>query len=597
MPTKLALLKQFARKFWLIPHHASLILLLSATLTALLETAGLFLLWPMIGLFIAPHGGSNSAYGVFLARYTPFSPEHAVLLASLVLVGVYMLKNMIMLGSSMYEVNCLSRWKAKITDHVYQKLLFAPYTFQLSHSSNDLMQLLTSTIPYVIDNFINQLFAIISHVLILLCIAVLVVTLISPATLLAVGVAIIITIGLHFLMRRLANVLGEKYLNNLRTNSAILLQTFTAFREIHIYQVASTFRKRFKENNIALCESQKWLNFMEKIPGLANEVLLIVVLLIVLNITGAHSHASNPQQRLQELGILVMAFFRMTPTLNRIMTATVMIHSATQPLHNLLNMLKQLQHENDGTMPRSRPKEQPKSVTARITLSNVSFSYQAGQVLPVLSDISCTINPGEWVGLVGNSGSGKSTLLNILMGFLRPTSGHITLGKENIFSAPHVWRSRVAAVFQDFTILNASIAENIAFGVPLKSIDMARVNSIIDMVELRELVDNLHDGCTHHVGENGKLLSGGQRQRLAIARALYFDKDIWLLDECTSALDTQTETHILTMIRQLPRKITVIMAAHRPNAYQTTDRIVYLEQGRISFDGPTKAFIQQGKKS
>lgn len=219
-----------------------------------------------------------------------------------------------------------------------------------------------------------------------------------------------------------------------------------------------------------------------------------------------------------------------------------------------------------------------------ISIQNADFSYgMTGR--PSVSDISLDIKHGSMVVLVGPSGGGKSTLLNAIMGFLHPSAGHIKLYGQKMQDVLPAWWQRVAIVMQNFYILNASIAENIAFGKTLDEIDMQRVEKTLQDTDMAEFVNALPNGVLSKVGYNGKLLSEGQRQRLAICRALYFNKDIWILDEVTSALDLKTETVILNLLKSFAGRVTIIMAAHRPSVFKYADYVVFVKGGHLIAQG------------
>lgn len=169
------------------------------------------------------------------------------------------------------------------------------------------------------------------------------------------------------------------------------------------------------------------------------------------------------------------------------------------------------------------------------------------------------------------------------MGSVRPSVGTVQVGEINLTGNWAHWRDRIAVVPQDYFILNASIAENVAFGRLAEEINVEKVISSLAAVRLADWFAQQKNGIWNHVGENGKLMNGGQRQRLALARALYFDKDIWILDECTSALDLHTEALILETIARFKGQVTVIMAAHRQlfSAVQTSWSALKTESCRL----------------
>ena len=237
----------------------------------------------------------------------------------------------------------------------------------------------------------------------------------------------------------------------------------------------------------------------------------------------------------------------------------------------------------DAPAPRAR---------GEIALEHVSVRY-ADDSDPALDNLSLHVRAGETVALVGPSGSGKTTLVNLLPRFVLPTSGHVLLDGTDIRDWPlHALRAQFALVSQDVTMLNDSVAANVALGAP--QIDRERVQRCLDDANLWGHVSALPQGIDTVLGHNATQLSGGQRQRLAIARALYKDAPVLLLDEATSALDTESERLVQQAIARAMTGRTTLVIAHRLSTIEHADRIVVMERGRIVESGTHAALIQAG---
>ncbi|WP_344739075.1 ABC transporter ATP-binding protein [Microbacterium awajiense] len=219
------------------------------------------------------------------------------------------------------------------------------------------------------------------------------------------------------------------------------------------------------------------------------------------------------------------------------------------------------------------------SVGGRLELDHVSHRYE-GADRDALHDISLLIPPGETVAFVGSSGSGKSTMLNLVLGFVRPTSGRILLDGADMQELDlRTVRRSVSVVPQESVLFEGSIRENIAYG--LDDVDEDRLRAALADANAAEFVDALPEGWHTVVGQRGARLSGGQRQRLAIARALVRDPRILLLDEATSALDPESEALVKEALDRLMRGRTTLVVAHRLSTIRGADRIVVLDHGRI----------------
>jgi ATP-binding cassette subfamily B protein len=198
-----------------------------------------------------------------------------------------------------------------------------------------------------------------------------------------------------------------------------------------------------------------------------------------------------------------------------------------------------------------------------------------------LQGLNLLIAKGSRVGFIGTTGSGKSTLLDLLMGLLPPTEGQLRVDGQPITAAnAGRWQRRIAHVPQSIYLSDASIAQNIAFGVPQQQIDMARVRQAAEQAQMAQTVNGWPQGYDTLVGERGVRLSGGQRQRIGIARALYKQADVLVFDEATSALDSATESAVMAAIDALGRELTILIVAHRISTLSGCDEIVELKAGQ-----------------
>ncbi|THG29270.1 ABC transporter ATP-binding protein [Naasia lichenicola] len=231
-------------------------------------------------------------------------------------------------------------------------------------------------------------------------------------------------------------------------------------------------------------------------------------------------------------------------------------------------------------------------VDGRITIDDVSFSYP-GDPSSAIDHVSLEVARGETVAFVGPSGSGKSTLLNLVLGFVRPTSGRIMLDDRDMAELDlRQVRGFFSVVPQDSVLFEGSIRDNVAYGLPGVT-DQQLENALRDANAL-ELVQSLPNGWDTVVGERGARLSGGQRQRLAIARALIRNPRVLMLDEATSALDSNAENAVQEALERLRRGRTTLVVAHRLSTIRSADRIVVLDHGRIAEIGNHEALLSAG---
>lgn len=224
-------------------------------------------------------------------------------------------------------------------------------------------------------------------------------------------------------------------------------------------------------------------------------------------------------------------------------------------------------------------KEPVKEVQGGFRFESVSFHYPSTQQF-VLKDFSLQVNPGETIAIVGPSGAGKSTLLNLIIGFLRPSSGTILLDDRDMNSLDlRTYRQFLSIVSQETILFEGTVRENILYG--LECVSEERLVQAIEEANALEFIRELSLGLDTLIGENGAKLSGGQRQRIAIARALIRNPRVLILDEATASLDTVSEALIQDALDYLEQNRTTFIAAHRLSTIRQANRIVVLDKGHI----------------
>ncbi|MDZ7853352.1 MAG: lipid A export permease/ATP-binding protein MsbA [Halomonas sp.] len=242
----------------------------------------------------------------------------------------------------------------------------------------------------------------------------------------------------------------------------------------------------------------------------------------------------------------------------------------------LFGLLEEPPEDDEGT-------RDPGRLAGRVRFEGVRFAYGENQP-EVLKGIDLEVASGEMIAIVGRSGSGKSTLVGLLPRFYQPTAGRILIDEVPLEAFRlQPLRRQIALVSQQVTLFNASIADNIAYGID--DPDPAEIEAAARAAHAHEFIERMPGGYDALVGENGVMLSGGQRQRLAIARAIFKDAPLLVLDEATSALDTESERHIQAALEEVCRGRTTFVIAHRLSTIERADRILVLEQGEVVEQG------------
>jgi ABC-type multidrug transport system fused ATPase/permease subunit len=296
---------------------------------------------------------------------------------------------------------------------------------------------------------------------------------------------------------------------------------------------------------------------------------------------------------LGQLTFLGFAAYRLLPTLQQAFAAIVKIRADRAGFSCIAPDLRLARARDYATTaPDLSWRERPRS---EIRLEEVSFRYEPGRPL-ALSAVSLRIPARAAVGLVGANGSGKTTLVDLIAGLLAPDVGRIEVDGIALNDANRAaWQSRIAYVPQDIFLLDTTIAQNVALGVPVRAIDRERLLAAARLAQLDELIATLPAGYEHVVGERGVRLSGGQRQRIGIARALYTDASVLILDEATQALDGLSEQELMATIGRLRRRYTIIVIAHRLSTVRSCDLVFQLDGGKLAASGTYAELLENSE--
>ncbi|MDH3734028.1 MAG: ABC transporter ATP-binding protein/permease [Gemmatimonadota bacterium] len=348
--------------------------------------------------------------------------------------------------------------------------------------------------------------------------------------------------------------------------------SFGGLKEAKVTGTESFFLGGFEKSNQQVMTAYRELLMVQVLPPLAIEAIavgVIVSLISVLLVTGTPG-----DQAFAGIALLTVAMLRLIPSANRMLSALNRLRFNGPSVRTVAAELEQVEaREPDPEAGLSLPR-------GVITVDSVSYRYP-GADTDALVMASLSIEPGQVVALVGQSGAGKSTMVDILLGLLEPNLGTVSVGGVPIRGALEEWRCRIGFIPQAGYLADDSVRRNVAFGIPDTSIDDERVWRALGSAQVADLFRENPEGLDARLGESGVMLSGGQRQRLGIARALYRNPEILILDEATSAVDTETEREIASSIARLIGDRTLIVIAHRLATIRNCDRIFVFDGGRV----------------
>jgi ABC-type multidrug transport system fused ATPase/permease subunit len=477
---------------------------------------------------------------------------------------------------------------ADLSSEVYRRTLYQPYSVHVARNSSEVISGITNKVGGTVLGIMFPLMTLISAgVSLLATLATLLV--IDPRLALGAGLGFGICYGIITWFSR----------SRLRSNSRRIATEYTlvikalqealgGIRDVlldgsqpvycEIYRRADQSLRRAQGDNVFIAQSPRYS--MEAIG-----MILIAGLAF-----GLSRQSQGVAAALPVLGALALGAQRLLPAMQQVYSAWASIAGSHALLEDTLELL-------DQPLPADASSPEPRRLRfeREIRLEQVRFRYTAEGPW-VIDNLNLTIAKGARIGLVGGTGSGKSTTLDLLMGLLRPNEGLISVdGLPLEGSSIRAWQASIAHVPQAIFLADATLAENIAFGVPTREIDRERVHRAAQHAQICEFVDSMPKGFESLVGERGVRLSGGQRQRIGIARALYKEASVLVLDEATSALDNSTERSVMDAIEGLSRELTIIMIAHRLSTVQRCDTIVELENGRLIAQAPYELLLSSSQ--
>ncbi len=347
------------------------------------------------------------------------------------------------------------------------------------------------------------------------------------------------------------------------------LQIVEGIIDIRSYHRESFFKRRFDEAGKEVARVFALDHTSQTATSRTTE--LVAAFCVCLVLAYAITVRQNQKETLLLLSLFVGVSFRIVPSVNRIFSAMHQIRTNEHVLEELPAMTDYDENaldENSLTIP----------FHSALLVENLSFAYPGHG--KIFDNASLRIAKGETIAVTGVSGKGKTTFFLILLGLLRQQKGQILLdGKNANETNSGSWLKSFCYVPQQPYMLDASIMENIAFGTPAGEIKEEKINSILRQLELEEWISGLPDGIRTIVGEKGLKISGGQRQRLAIARGLYHDRQILLLDEVTNQLDSRTEAEIFASLKRVAGDKTILMITHHPELLKQFDRVFEVVNG------------------
>jgi ABC-type multidrug transport system fused ATPase/permease subunit len=510
-------------------------------------------------------------------------------------MSLVLLANLINIAGSFVMIR-LAMWiGTDLQSILFAEYLHRPYVFHArTHSSllfNNLIHETTRSTQYLLQNAFALNTNVVTALLILASMM-----LLNPLLAAALLIALAGGYGLIYIaVRDRLLRAGEIESRYFIEQTKIVNESLGAIRNILLHRTQLFFRAGFERSSRAFARAAANTQLIGQSPRYVLESVAVVGLVTAALAAGTGGNGIGGS--LGQLTFLGFAAYRLLPSLHQAFSALVKIRADRPGFSSIVPDLRLGRSRIDAAQvdpaDADCDAEWGGSPRSSIALEAVSFRYEPDRA-PALSGVSLRIAARTLVGIVGINGSGKTTLVDLIAGLLVPNSGHLEVDGVAIDGANRpAWQSRIAYVPQDVFLMDATIAQNIAFGVPPEAVNRARLLSAARLAQLDPLLLDLPGGLEHRVGERGTRLSGGQRQRIGIARALYKEAAVLILDEATNALDGLTEREMYSTLAGLRGRYTIILITHRLSSVRVCDRIHVFEEGKLARSGTYESLARE----
>lgn len=557
---------------------------------ALFETLGVSVIIPVIQAVVSADVLMQQPYMVPILDFFKINTIIGAIILVFTGVGiVFIIKNVYFVVYTWASARFSNKIRRELAVKVLQTYMKQGYIFFVENNSSRLIRGISADVNSV-QAVVTNFFSFICKVLIITCMMLFII-ISSPIMALWIVCLILFCFAIsQLIFRRPMRRYGESSREYAFHASQASLEAIQGNKEVLAFDRQDYFVNEYLKNMIGYNNSDVQIAIASVAPNYLIEVVCILGLLLAVAIQIVMT--DNPGNLITQMAIIAVAAFRILPSLGALLgnVNTIVFNGpGLESAYETLTMVRELENKSDSDYDWQKTVEREVHLQKELVLSNISYAYPR-TTKNVVNQLSMTINKGDSVGFIGSSGAGKTTLADIILGLLKPQSGEILMDGTNINDIGRAWHHVIGYVPQSIYMVDSSIRRNVAFGIDEILIDDEKVWKALEMAQLKDYVEKLPDGIQTNVGEWGVQLSGGQRQRIAIARALYNEPDIIVLDEATAALDNETENAVMESIEALQKIKTLIIVAHRLTTIKKCDVIYEIVDGKAVLRSKKEVF-------
>ncbi len=535
----------------------------------------------LIAGFVSVVADPNILFGIeMLSPVVEFfgieTSRDVLIYGSAFLIIIFLLKNAYIIAYKYVKARFVYNRYRSISSRLFNVYMNTPYAFHLRRNSADLIRNVSTESEYLAGRVIMPVLQIATEGLMALGIITLLFIIEPMVTL--VTLVLLGGVSLLFLktMRHKMSYYGKEALRERTGLIKTVSEGMGGLKDVVITNRQNWFVKRFQKNVDVLARAHIFRDVTrQSVKPIMETIAVTGMLVIAITLLWEGRSVAS---LVSTLALFALSIQRLLPATNSIVSeynALRYYSYAVDPIYSdLINTKTKDNRENTENI----------TFNKEIKLSSVNYSYPQSSET-VIKDVSLDIPKSTAVGVVGSTGSGKTTIIDIILGLLTPESGSVKVDGVDIQNNLEGWQKNIGYIPQSIYLSDDTIKNNIAFGIPEEEIDDQKIKEALRVARLDDFVKKLSEGTDTLIGERGVRLSGGQRQRIGIARALYNDPEVLVMDEATSSLDNITERFVIEAIERLKEDRTLIIIAHRLTTVKNCDKLYVIKEGKVIAEG------------
>ena len=562
---------------------------LLVALMAFTEVAGIASFGPFLQLAGNPSAvlDSESAFYYFYGLYSFDGPKQFTIFFGVMVLLLLSTATLFSTLTIRFLLHYAQQLGASLSSNLYEYYMNQSWLFHANNNSSSLMNKVNTECTRVTLGIVYPFMMLNARLVLALAIIILLAITDPIVTIIGIMSFSSIYFLIFYIVRSRLQKKGELITKLQTARFKLMNEGFGSIRDTILLGKSQIFSSEYNKASVLHGRANGSIATMNEVPKYWVELIAFSTM-IGLVLFLLFQNQGNLLQILPKLGVFAMASYKLLPAFQQVYANATYIKSSSPALDNIYEDVSRWVELSNKNFYSKENDDRKISFSKSLVLSNLSFKYPNKDKCAI-ENINLSILPNQLIGFVGESGSGKSTLADLIIGLISQNSGEIIIDGINLTSENlRAWQNGIGYVPQSIFLADASVAENIAFGVRLEDIDSNQIQRVIKLSNLENTINRLQNGVDTIIGEQGVQLSGGQRQRIAIARALYQDPNILVFDEATSALDGLTEKSIMQSIKTLSKTKTIILIAHRLNTVKDCNRIFLFNDGKLIDSGNYK---------